>query len=170
VSYTDTKIITTIGNLYDLVQILFKDGLKIKKSVLENFREGREREQELFVLVTYVFEYLFDTIPALSEFQEEKARESTVKKYRNKGDGGILLYRPLGLKIYFLAMCKFIKDNLENDCIEFIDKTKNFNFNLESEPFKDVLWDSHGKNILTIKAAERDELVNEILNFAKKQT
>lgn len=171
VSYTDTKIFTTIGNLYDLVQILFKEGLKIKKSDLENFREGQERERELFDLATAIFEYLFDTIPALNQFQEVKDRESTVRKYRNKENGGILLYRPLGLKIYFMAMCKYIKstDDLKNDCIEFINRTKDFDFGLESEPFNDVLWDTDTKKILNIKAAERDQLIDELLKFAENK-
>jgi DNA sulfur modification protein DndB len=171
VLYTDKRIITTIGNLYDLIQILFKDGLKFKKSELDNFRGGVKKEKEMFTIVEEVFEYLFCTIPELEEFQNDKNRENIVAKYRNKRNGGVLLYRPLGLKIYFMAMCQYVngKNNVVDECIDFIDRTIGFDFKLESKFFNNIIWDSENKKILSIKATERDEIINQIIKFAKAQ-
>jgi len=171
VNYTDKNIITTIGNLYDLVQILFKEGLGIPKQRLDNFRKGVDKENELFELAEEVFEYVFSTIPELEEFQDEDLRIEVVEKYRNKEDGGVFLYRPVGLKIYFLAMCKFFQNGLYETllegCIDFVDRTVDMDYSMESEPFKDVVWDSINKKILPMKAEDRDGLINAIIDFAE---
>ncbi|NOH18503.1 DGQHR domain-containing protein [Vibrio cyclitrophicus] len=169
VAYSDNNIITTIGNLYDLVQILFKNGLGISKKDLDNFREGMEKENKLFFLAEEIFEYLFSTIPQLEEFQDEENRKITVEKYRNKVDGGVFLYRPMGLKIYFLAMCEYaLKEEVFLDgCMKFIDNTAEMDFSMESTPFKDIVWDSVNKRILTPKADDKKNLIEKIIEFAE---
>ena len=172
VNYADNNVITTIGNLYDLVQILFKEGLGIPKHRLNNYRKGVEEEESLFELAEEVFEYIFSTIPALEEFQDDSTRESVVEKYRNKGDGGLFIYRPIGLKIYFLAMCKFVQVNdyatLLDGCIDFVDKTCELDFSMEAGPFKGVVWDSENKKIISMKAEARDLIIDFIIKFAEE--
>jgi DNA sulfur modification protein DndB len=171
VNYTDNSVITTIGNLYDLVQILFKNGLSIPKQQLDNFREGVEEEQVLFELAEEVFEYIFSTIAELEEFQDDSKRESVVEQYRNKTDGGLFIYRPIGLKIYFLAMCEYVQkndfENLLEGCIDFVDNTYEMDFSMEEEPFKDVVWDSTNKKIISMKADGRDYIIKSLMEFAE---
>jgi DNA sulfur modification protein DndB len=172
ISYTDCNVITTIGNLYDLIQILFKDGLGISKKELDNFRQGVAKEKELFELAEEIFEYIFSTIPSLQEFQDNHKREEGVKKYRNKDNGGLFIYRPVGLKIYFLAMCNFVRKNnyqeLRDGCLAFVDGTYNYDFSMEKEPFIEVVWDSNTKTIIRMKADGRDTLINSLILVAEK--
>lgn len=171
VNYTDNTVITTIGNLYDLVQILFKNGLNIPKQRLDNFRDGAKEELVLFELAEEVFEYIFSTIPELEEFQDDNTRKKVVEKYRNKTDGGLFIYRPVGLKIYFLAMCEFFHNNdyetLLEGCKDFVDSTYNMDFSMEAAPFNDVVWDSENKKIIPMKAESRDDIIKSLIEFAE---
>ncbi|MCO6356273.1 DGQHR domain-containing protein [Pseudoalteromonas shioyasakiensis] len=171
ISYSDTKNLTTIGNLYDLVFILFKNGLGYKKNILDNFRGDFEQEKELYGCAEKIFNNLFATIPELKAFQKNKNRVRVVEKYRNKENGGSFLYRPLGLKIYFLAMTKYAykageeKTEFESKCLDFISGTSHFDFNLQSQNFEEVMWDSELKRILRLSADSRDEIIDDLISF-----
>jgi DNA sulfur modification protein DndB len=172
VNYSDRKIITTIGNLYDLVKILFENGVGLSRMELENYRKGAIEKKELFDLAEEIFEYVFCTIPELEEFQDANKREAVIAKYRNKRDGGVFLYRPIGLKFYFLAMCKYSqnKESLLDGCIEFINNTVKMDFSMEIAPFKDVVWDSENKKIISPKAEARDDIINAMIDFVLEES
>lgn len=55
-------------------------------------------KSEIFSVIESIFTCMFDTIQPLKEFQSSVNRELTIRKYRNKTEGGHFLYRPLGLK------------------------------------------------------------------------
>ncbi len=171
IAYSDTLQITTIGNLYDLCKIIFKTGFGLRsKEDIENYR-GKENEKIIYLhALAKIFEYMFDNIPPLKEFITDINRSEVVKKYRNKQNGGYFLFRPIGLKIYLMAMCVSVGKNKDiedfiKQCQKFIDKTKDMDLWLEEPLLKNVVWDSINKKILTFKAEERDTIIKKIISF-----
>ncbi|WP_220151793.1 DGQHR domain-containing protein [Salmonella enterica] len=150
ISYTDISQITTIGNLYDLCRIICKNGLKISPKDIDNYQGDEKSKSEIFSVIESIFTCMFDTIQPLKEFQSSVNRELTIRKYRNKTEGGHFLYRPLGLKIYLISMFESIEkpestDNLIAQCESFINYTHDIPLWLESYPLKDVVWDTNKK-------------------------
>lgn len=177
IAYADIQQITTIGNLYDLCKILCKDGLKIPTKEIDNYNGDEDKKLKILTAIESIFEYMFDNIAPLQEFQLSENRSETVKKFRNKNTGGYFLYRPVGLKIYLMSMCQSVGkfENIEtfvNKCEEFIENTKDMPLWLEAEPLKNIVWDENNKTIINFKAVERDKIIEAIkeYNITNKQS
>ena len=173
IGYADTKNLTTIGNLYDLVKVIIREGCGLSPKEIDNYRGGEDEKLEYFELVENIFSYMFTTIPCLIEFNKAKSyasREKVIMLYRNKENGGDFLYRPAGLRIYLQAMCKFAKLNkslsFEDACFKFIDKTSDVDLSLESDFLQDRVWDSAQKTIMVIKADVRRSLIMSLVTYA----
>ena len=167
VSYTDTEVITTIGNLYDLTKEIFKNIKLIDPRKLENFRGTDEEKLELFHLAEEIFSYMFEKIDVLNEFKQAENKTPVVLKYRNRVDGGNFLFRPVGLKIYIMAMAKFVKQNSGDVNAlykDFIDSTCSIDFKMESSLLLDKVWDSENKKIISFKAAVRNKIISDLLS------
>ncbi|PQJ47544.1 hypothetical protein BTN99_06315 [Vibrio campbellii] len=173
VSYSDTRIITTIGNLYDLVKIILKDGFGMKPKEVDNYRGNEENKLEMINQIEELFDYLFSSVPELSEFQNVETREEVVDKYRRKSDGGHFLFRPVGLKVFILALCKYTQIRAKEDTLflpameEFIDSSHRFSLLLESELLLNRVWDKDTKRIIQLKADERNYIIYSYVNEAK---
>lgn len=172
VAYSDTEILTTIGNLYDLVKILLSKGFNIKNSLITNFREGDKTQNEYFSLVEEIFDYMVSSLDPLSEFVHSSDKSQVTAKYRRKQDGGLFIFRPLGLKIYILALCEYFKRrkskgvDITQAAREFIDASSIFEFRLESELLVGKVWDVKLKKIIQLKAADRDQIIKNYVNSA----
>ncbi|MCV4263547.1 DGQHR domain-containing protein [Pseudomonas capsici] len=176
IGYADYKNLTTIGNLYDLVKVIIKEGCGLSPKEIDNYRGGEEEKVRYFDLVESVFSYMFSTIPCLIAFDEaesDASREQVIISHRNKESGGHFLYRPAGLKIYLQAMCKYAKLNkslnFEDACFKFIEKTRDVDLWLESDFLRDVIWDSSKKTIMVIKADVRKYLIMSLATYAIKK-
>ncbi|SDB35999.1 DGQHR domain-containing protein [Pseudomonas sp. NFACC13-1] len=176
VGYADTKNLTTIGNLYDLIKVVIKEGCGLSPREIDNYRGGEEEKGKFFNLVESIFSYMFSTIPCLAEFdnaESHASREQVIALYRNRENGGHFLYRPAGLKIYLQAMCKFAKLNkfmdFESACFRFIEKTQDVDLWLESDFLRDKVWDATQKTIMVIKAEVRKSIIMSLATFAIKK-
>jgi DNA sulfur modification protein DndB len=173
IAYRDCYSLTTIGNLYDLIKIIMKDGKRMTPKIIDNYLGTDDDKALLFQEVFDVFDYMFGSIPCLVDFQNaenESDRKIIVEKYRNKLDGGHLLFRPLGLKLYLISMCKYInkQENFTNECRNFIDRTCDMDLLMESLLLKDKFWDSVNKKIMKINADVTNEIVNKIMHYNSK--
>ncbi|MGL4206358.1 MAG: DGQHR domain-containing protein [Aeromonadaceae bacterium] len=177
VSYSDDGILTTIGNLYDVVRHLLQYGLGIEKKLIDNYRGTETEKNKIFDLIVDVFTYLFNKIPALNEYHLAENKTIITKKYRRKEDGGLFIFRPIGLKIYIIALCRYSSvkkrngDSFENSAKEFINATYDIDFRMETPLFINKLWDINEKKILALKADHRDDIINFFLSktHLKKQ-
>ncbi len=170
ISYSDDKEITTIGNLYDLCMVILTKGLGMTGTNVKNYNGNDEHKDKCFKALRAIFKKLFDQFDCLKEFKNSKTRSNAVKKYRNKDTGGHFLYRPLGLVIYMLSMCNAVGRNKNHDefvakAEKFIERTKDMDMNLEGAHFADLIWDTDKKIIMKVKADERDEMIDAIVNY-----
>lgn len=172
VSYTDIEVLTTIGNLYDLVKVIFKDIKLIKTKSLDNYQDSEASKAELFFFAESVFRYMFDILGALSEYEKAANKATVVKKYRNKVNGGSFLFRPVGLKIYLTAMAKYLKKNAgvaDVSFRDFINATSNIDFMMEGELLHDKVWDSQNKKMIILKAEVKHQIIRDILEHVTKR-
>ncbi|EGR2240179.1 DGQHR domain-containing protein [Vibrio cholerae] len=173
VSYTDTSVITTIGNLYDLVKIILKDGFGLKPKEIDNYRRGEDFKIDITNKTEELFDYFFSSIPELNEFQTSDERDKVVTRCRQKLDGGHFLFRPLGLRVFMLALCKYSSLRAKDDVSfsqsveEFINSSYRFSFSLESELLLNRVWDKDNKRIIPLKADDRNHIINSYIGEAK---
>jgi len=155
----DVESLTTIGNLYDLLGIIFS-GVLGKGRVTELKNAARPSDQELdefFEASSKFFSELFRQFSVLKEFSQAGKEATAVKKYRGK-HGGSVLYRPLGLLLVLELISSLVGTGLSSE--EAIKKVAHLPLSLNQEPFKDVFWDSTLERINTkARVAVRDLLL-----------
>ena len=98
-SVSDKSSLTTIGNLYDILTILFVDIENIEsKKNLQTIRLSDGVLDKCFEIAVKYFEGLASVIPELKLYFNSNDPESIVSQYRH-GSGGSIYFRPLGLTI-----------------------------------------------------------------------
>lgn len=171
VAYSDTEILTTIGNLYDLVKILLSKGFNMKNSLIANFREDENTQNEYFLKIEGIFDYMVSSIDSLAEFVHSSDRAQVTAKYRRRDDGGLFLFRPLGLRVYVLALCEYFKQRKNGvefiqAAREFIDASDKFEFRLDSELLAGKVWNIDSRKIILLKAEDRDLIIKTYTDIA----
>ena len=173
-SSNDTGQITTIGALYDVVKMTIKSGTTLSSLKIANFRGTDADKDEVIDIVKSVFSCLFDRIPALAEFQIKGVdRTYVISKYRNSESGGHLLYRPLGMKLFFETLsdfCRKSSDNFETASSDFISLMHDFDFSLDQDLFSGVIWDKDRKRMISsIKSEEKKQIKDAMLRYVARK-
>jgi len=141
----DQKSLTTIGNVYDILRILFAKILKkgtYKK--LEYSRPPDNELEEYYQEACVFFTQLNNNIPELNQYWRAKNFSLVVAKYR--GDfGGSLVFRPIGLKI--ITEC-IEKMSVKREISECVDRVSKLPRKLSEEPFAGVIWDTREKVVI----------------------
>ena len=144
--------LTTIGNLYDLLGILFtkvyiiskKKTLKEKKVELTKIRQSDEILDKHYANACAYFEQLTNSFLPLQEFANSGDDYSVVvEKYRHS-DGGSVLFRPMGLKILTEVMAALSDKYPPSECFKVISKLP---IDLTQNPYNGVIWDPSQKKI-----------------------
>ena len=139
--------LTTIGNLYDILSILFSEvqsDLKKKKAELQRVRPSDEELDAYFKYAQRFFDLLRKNFSELESFFESKDTGKIVKKYRGR-HGGNTLFRPVGLEIFMKIIVKLSKDMSLEDAIKLSSKLPR---ELSLPPYEWLMWDSNEKTIL----------------------
>jgi DNA sulfur modification protein DndB len=143
---TDLKSLTTIGNLYDVLGILFAKILR--KGNLKKLQFWRPDDSELdafYQAACEFFALLREHIPELDQYFRAKNFPAVVRKYR--GDfGGSIVFRPIGLAILTEAIGILSRKYALDDCVSLVSKVPR---TLAEEPFADVLWDTSSRVIIS---------------------
>ena len=155
--------LTTIGNLYDLVGILFtkvyviskKKKLKDRKDELTKIRQPDRILDEHYQNACDYFEKLTDSFPPLKEFANTVDNSIVVKKYRHSG-GGSVLFRPIGLKILTEVIATLVEVYPLSDCFKKISKLPT---DLTQVPYNGVIWQPTQKRILGGRTLARNLLL-----------
>lgn len=144
--------LTTIGNLYDLLEILFtkvyvtwkeKKGAG-RKNELKKIRQTDEILDQHYANACDYFKRLTDSFPPLKEFVDASDSSIVVKKYRHS-DGGSVLFRPIGLKILTEVIAVLVKEYPLPECFKMISKLPT---DLTQTPYNGVIWHPTQKNII----------------------
>jgi DNA sulfur modification protein DndB len=134
-SINDKSSLTTIGNLYDILTILFVDIEKIdSKKNLQTIRLSDVLLDQCFEIAIKYFETLGSIIPELKLYFKSSAPESIVSQCRH-GSGGSIYFRPLGLTIITEVVRAIKKDG--KNWKTLLPKLPR---DLNKVPFQGLLW------------------------------
>jgi DNA sulfur modification protein DndB len=163
----NTTSLTTIGNLYDVLMILFTStqwALREPKSALLRSRPNDTVLKQYFDYAQSYFVMLRQSFAELESFFSATSPETTVAKHRGN-HGGKALFRPIGLEIITRVIARLTKDmSLE----ESIKRTAKLPRDLTVPPYKGLMWDTGKKTITNAhKATLREVLLHMLGDYAK---
>jgi len=145
--------LTTIGNLYDLLRILFTEVYVIskeksptdRKNELTKIRQPDKILDQHYVNACDYFKRLTNSLPPLQEFVNSGDDYSVVvEKYRHS-EGGSILFRPMGLKILTEVVAVLSKKYLPSECFKMISKLPT---DMTQMPYNGVLWHPTQKTMI----------------------
>jgi len=156
----DVTSLTTIGNLYDVLSIIFskiKDNTNLQKMKKSQRPDDDEIENYYKFALTF-FQKLSETFLPIKEFFCSEREEDVVKKYRGEF-GGYILFRPLGLIIITEVIAKITEKKSLDEAFSVI---KDLPMSLTEAPYVDAFWIQKTSSINTkAKAVVRDMLLIE---------
>ena len=155
--------LTTIGNLYDLLEILFmkiyvisqKKSPKDIKDELIKMRLGDDILKVHYANARDYFERLAAVFPPLSEFFDTSDYAAVVRKYRHS-EGGSILFRPIGLTIVTEIISILTKEYSLEKCFGLVAKLP---VDLTAEPYNGVIWHPTQKKLIRGKTLVKNLLL-----------
>ena len=160
--------LTTIGNLYDLLDILFtkvyvtskKQRLKDRKDELTKMRQPDYILDEHYQNACDYFKRFTNSFPSLREFADTSSYSMVVKKYRHP-EGGSVLFRPIGLKIFTEIIAVLVEKYPLSECFKMISKLPT---DLTQSPYNGIIWHPTQKKMIRDK-----KLVKNLLFYMLNQ-
>ena len=143
----NTKSLTTIGTLYDMLTILFtsaRSELKKRKTELQRVRPSEEELDAYFSYAKELFIQLRRHFKELNAFYSSTNSEPVVKRYRGN-HGGNALFRPIGLEMITRIIARLARDMSLTRAVKLAARLPH---SLDEEPFKWLMWDPNKKTIL----------------------
>jgi len=134
----DGVALTTIGNLYDVLKLLFLAETGTKKKELEFNRPTDEKLDEFYNLAISYFNNLATVEPALAQYFEALDPAQVCQKYRHDA-GGSVYFRPIGL-----ALMTEVAVSLKKKTPNWLDLLKRLPRNLQEVPFAGTIWSQRG--------------------------
>ena len=139
--------LTTIGNLYDVLTILFTNSrfeLKKPKADLQKIRPEDKELEAYFEYSRSYFNQLRQNFEELEEFFSARKAEGVVGKYRGN-QGGNALFRPLGLEIYTRIIARLTTSMSLASAVRLVSRLPR---DLNQEPLLGLMWDQSNGIIL----------------------
>lgn len=144
---SNTTSLTTIGNLYDVLTILFTNaqtGLRARRPDLQRIRPSDDKLDEYFKLAQQFFGFLRMYFEEIDEFFSAQPTSPVVQEYRGT-HGGKAMFRPLGLELFVRIIARLTRDmNLENA----VKMAALLPRDLHQAPFEWLMWDSSKNTIV----------------------
>jgi DNA sulfur modification protein DndB len=162
----NTSSLTTIGNLYDVLTILFTAAhtdLKKTKSDLQRVRPSDAELRQYFQLAKTYFTAMGDNFRELQSFFAAKDTSTQVKKFRGS-HGGSALFRPIGLELFTRIVATLSADLTIEDAVASAAKLPT---TLTKEPFVNLLWDPTNRTISNSHKVTLRETLLYMLNSSK---
>ena len=155
--------LTTIGNLYDLLEILFtkvyilskKKKSDEKKDELTKTRQSDEILNQHYANACDYFKRFADSFLQLKEFANASDSSTVVKKYRHV-NGGSVLFRPIGLKILTEIIATLVQNYPLVECFTLISKLPT---DLTQVPYNHVIWNPNQNKIMGNRVLARNLLL-----------
>lgn len=141
----DAKELTTIGNLYDVLKILFsKLGYAPKATELRFIRPTDAELKKYIRLATEFFDGLVSRFQALADYfaATPEAAPATVQQHRRR-NGGHVLFRPVGLRLFAEVAVDLASKNGGKLKKAFASMEK-LPVELSQIPYKNVIWLQNG--------------------------
>lgn len=155
----DSTHITTLVNLYDILEILFtKSREGTDAGALKRMRPSDAELKKLSEFATKYFDNLCKCFSPLKSCLNATKPTTWIKKYRSPA-GGHVLFRPVGLLIFAeltAAIMRIDKCSLDKS----IEKLKGLPTDLSEYPYEGILWDKKRRKLnVGARAIIRDLLL-----------
>ena len=136
---------TTIGNIYDVLTIIFaKVKEQCKPVELKYFRPNDEKLEEYIAFADRFFRDLANVFPALKEYFHSNLDFQVIEQNRHQ-DGGHILFRPVGLLIIAEVIAVLVSQKIElRDALVQVGKLP---VEISENPYSDVIWLSNTKKM-----------------------
>lgn len=140
--------LTTIGNLYDILKLLFmhESGTTSRDTLLRFNRPSDERLAAYKKSAQDYFTALATHFPALSEYFLASDPPAVANKYRAKG--GHILFRPIGLELVTRATIAMSKAKGISTA-RAVALIAPIEVRISSKPYTGVIWDADRNVVLT---------------------
>lgn len=139
--------LTTIGNLYDVLAILFSKSefpLRKSSSELQRFRPTDADLNQYFAYAKRFFGGLGHSFEELKQFFEASDTRSVVEENRGS-HGGSALFRPLGLEIFSLVIARMTREMSLDAAVRAAAELPR---KLPRAPYRRLIWDPNGGTII----------------------
>lgn len=144
---SNVESLTTIGNLYDCLKVLFKRTTGKTNDQLRFNRPPDDFLQERFIEAKEYFSALRRAFRPLDEYFKSKNPMKVIAKYRS-ANGGHLLFRPIGLEVVTSVIAVHMANGASS--IEAaVRKLKGIPVEIAEAPFEGVLWDPSTQRMIT---------------------
>lgn len=159
---SDKDSFTSIITLYQCNKELLKQFRRIRKKInpdskrdkksLKKYLKFRPSENEIKLFNEYCFDFwniFCESFDSLKKFMSDENQDSEkpALKFRNRENGGNLLFRPVGLLPTVQAAIEIHKrKNLPFE--EIFDSFDNIDMALNSKPWKNVLWNPNERTMI----------------------
>ena len=154
--------LTTIGNLYDVLGILFSTAatdLKKRKAELQRIRPSDDQLERYFQLATDFFREMEINFTELQEFFEAEDTATVVQRYRGTNHDSAL-FRPIGLDIFTQIVAK-LTTQLRVSIPEAVRLSAELPRILSDVPYEGLMWDASTKRVTNAnKVTLREVLLN----------
>ena len=133
------ECLTTIGNLYDILTILFTKAnfaLRKRKEGLQSFRPDDATVDRYFDYAMEFIALLRNRFPELDEFFTADHAPDIVQKYRGDEEGNAL-YRPIGLEVFTQIITRATQGKSLDEAITFASKLPR---KLNEPPYRGLIW------------------------------
>lgn len=134
----DSVALTTIGNLYDVLKLLFLAETGAKKKELEFNRPTDTELDKFYKVAADFFEHLAVVEPALNKYFMASDPAKVCQKFRHDS-GGSIYFRPIGL-ILMTEVAMFLKQKTPN----WLGLLKQLPRSLDEAPFSGTIWSHRG--------------------------
>lgn len=143
---TNLESITTIGNLYDILAILFSESessLKKKKADLQRSRPADSELNAYFELAKNYISLLAEHFAEFRSFLNASDPSTVVAKHRG-AYGGKVIFRPVGLDMLTRVVAKLTRTMSLEEAVKLASKLPR---DLTSAPFATLLWNTTTQTI-----------------------
>ena len=165
---TNTECLTTIGNLYDILTILFTQAsfpLRKRKAILRNNRPCDETLNQYFDYAEDFFVQLRSNFAELEEFFAADDTSGVVQRYRGAEEGNAL-YRPIGLDIFTQIITRLTQDMPLDKAVEMATKLPR---ELNDPPYNGLMWDQSTRTIISRHKVTLREVLYHMIGINRPQ-
>lgn len=162
----NTKALTTIGNLYDVLTILFTTSdfpLRKPKPDLQRVRPGEDELEAYFKYAKDYFVQLRRYFEELESFFRAADTGNIVAKNRG-GHGGNALFRPIGLEIFTRIIATLTR---ELSLAQAVKRVALLPRDLTEAPFAELMWDTSTSTIVNSHKVTLRETLLHMLGRSK---
>lgn len=144
---TNKESVTTIGNLYDVVKVLFTRSVSDLQKGAKQLRDVPTSESNVRLYFEYAksyFELLGAEFKELGEFFDSDNTGDVVPQFRGQ-HGGKVIFRPLGLELLTATVCRLTNSVSLEEAVRTAAKLPR---DLDAVPFVGLMWNPAGRTII----------------------